>query len=64
MESFLLFCNTALMILVVALTLLDEGRRRGQPRTSPFRISEKMIARDEKDRPKAAPQNRRRVPPR
>ncbi len=65
MESFLLFCNTALMLLVVALTLVDERRKPGKPRTSPFRISEKLLARDVKHREPVAPdKRRRRVPPR
>ena len=48
MESFLLICNVILMGLVVALTVIDERRKRGAPRASPFRINETMVARPPK----------------
>lgn len=39
MESFLLFCNGSLMVLIVVLTIMDDRRKRGEPRRSPFRIN-------------------------
>ncbi len=50
MESFLLFCNVVLMALAVVLTVVDERRKRGAPRASPFRINEAMVARESKHR--------------
>ncbi len=50
------------MILVVVLTLIDDDRKPGKPRTSPFRISDKMLGRNVSDHePTPAEKRRRRV---
>lgn len=62
MESFLLFCNGSLVILVVVLTIMDAKRKPGEPRQSPFRINEALraVARKAKSAPYQRPMPTRR----